>query len=84
MLKLPKFVTKVRPVDTRLDDYLDQDNSYKIAIRQEGDGQFVASTDINGHKFSVVNAERNRAAFKLQQLVDKAIEDGETVHDKVD
>jgi hypothetical protein len=76
------LVKSVRPVETWEDDYLQQDNSYKIAIKADGTGQFVASANVNGHQFSESASERNRAAYKLQKTVDKAIEDGKTVHDK--
>ncbi len=82
MSKRPSFVKSVRPIETWEQDYLDQDNSYKIAIADDGTGKFVASTSINGHQFAETASERNRAASKLQKVVDKAIDDGVTVHDK--
>ncbi len=83
MARVNPLVKGIRAMETRLEDYLEQDNSYKIAIRTEPDGKFVASTNVNGHVFEATHAQRNRASLQLQQAVDAAIEDGVTVHNKV-
>jgi hypothetical protein len=77
------FVRSVRPIETRLEDYLDQDNSYKIAIVPDGVGGYTATTNVNGHVFSASASEFNKALAKVQVLADNAIDDGLTVHEKV-
>lgn len=76
------MITGIRAVETWEEDYLEQSHDYKINYVTHHDGSVTAKTSVDGHPFDANAATMGKATKLLTQKVDKAIDDGVTVHPK--